>query len=165
MQKVKIIDWKPKWDGGAPTPQVFSNGQKVYLIYYIADWDKEEITEVKTLGSSTGKNQLVALVEFYGHTFQFGIANDEVFQGLPLYSAGLNEWAHIIENSKWIEEIKQIHKVHPFFNPLIWAKLNHYVLLFKDQILEVLASGYKIEIYDTSYVEIGGEVLKRMNQK
>jgi len=163
MEKVKTIEWSPKWDGGAPMPQVFSNGQKVYLIYYVADWDKDSIFNIKSLSDSPVDTQLIALVEFDGYTFRFGIANDEVFAGLPLYKEGLTDWAHIIENSIWIEEIKQIHKIHPYFSPLHWTKRNHYVLLFKDEILEVIASGYTIEVYNSSYKEIGLEVLNRMN--
>jgi hypothetical protein len=163
METVKTIDWHPKWDGGAPMPQVFSNGQKVYLIYSIADWDESSITETNLLNDFKDNGELLALVEFHGHTFRFGIANDEVFPGLSLYSSGLKEWAHIIENSKWIEELKQIHKVHPSYNELRWSKRNHYTLLFKDEILEVIATDYKIEVYKTSYKILGEEILNRMN--
>jgi hypothetical protein len=163
MERVIEIEWNPKWDGGAPMPQVFSNGQKVYLIYYIADWEKESVNKINTFSTSTGEGQLIALVEFTGNTFRFGIANDEVFSGLPLYEQGLNKWAHIIENSAWIEEIKNINKVHQRFNILQWANKNHYVLLFKDEILEVIARSYKIDVYKTTYKEIGLEVLTRMN--
>jgi hypothetical protein len=163
MEIVKKIDWIPKWDGGAPMPQVFSNGQKVYLIYTVADWDKDSIQKINTIGTVAENSELLALVEFDGHTFKFGIANDEIFPGLPLYKSGLDEWAHIIENSKWIEELKSIHKVHPGYNPLKWTQLNHYVLLFKDQIMEVIAQDYTIEIFETSYHDISIEVIRRMN--
>jgi hypothetical protein len=107
MEVVKKIDWHPQWMGGAPNPQVFSNGQKVYLIYYVADWEDNLQNKIKTLGLESTEQQLIALVEFKGHTFKFGIANDEVFQGLPLYKEGLNGRAHMIENSKWLEELKE----------------------------------------------------------
>jgi hypothetical protein len=163
MEIVKKIDWTPKWDGGAPMPQVFSNGQEVYLIYTVADWDTNSVQKINTIGSTVENSELLALVEFDGYTFKFGIANDEVFPGLPLYKSGLDEWAHIIENSKWIEELKSIHKVHPGYNPFRWTQLNHYVLLFKDQIMEVIAKDYTVEIFKTSYLELSNEVIKRMN--
>lgn len=144
-------------------PQVFSNGQKVYLIYTVADWDKDSLQKINTIGTVAENSELLALVEFDGYTFKFGIANDEVFPGLPLYKRGLDEWAHIIENSKWIEELKSIHKVHPDYNPFRWTLLNHYVLLFKDQIMEVIAKNYAIEIFETSYQDISSEVIRRMN--
>ena len=164
MEIVKSIDWHPKWNGGAPIPQVYSNGQKIFLIYTIADWDVDSIQSATKLSSENEFNQLLALIEFNGHTFRFGIANDEVFPGLPLYKHGLNKWAHFIENSLWIEELKQIHKVHPYYNPFRWTKLNHYVFLFKDDILEVIASDYKIEVFETSYQKLGSIILDRMNK-
>jgi hypothetical protein len=163
MEIVKKIDWNPKWDGGAPMPQVFSNGQKVYLIYTVADWDTDSIQTVHKLNSETQNPELLALVEFNGYTFKFGIANDEVFAGLPLFKSGLDEWAHIIEDSKWIDELKSIHKIHPSYNPSRWNEFKHYVLLFKDQIMEVIAKEYKIEIFETSYGILSVEVIKRMN--
>lgn len=163
MEIVKKVDWTPKWDGGAPMPQVFSNGQKVYLIYTVADWDRDSVQKIHTIGSIVKNSELLALVEFDGYTFKFGIANDEVFPGLPLYKSGLDEWAHIIENSKWIEELKSIHKVHPGYNPFRWTQLNHFVLLFKDQIMEVIAKDYTVEIFKASYQELSIEIIRRMN--
>lgn len=163
MEVVQKIEWYPKWEGGAPLPQVFSNGQKIYLIYYVADWEDDLKNEIKPLGALSSNQQLIALVTFDGHTFKFGIANDEVFPGLPLYKEGLNKWAHQIENSRWIEELKEIHKVHPLYNPLNWRRLNHYVFLFKDDILEVIARSYSVEVYRTTYLEIGVEILRRMH--
>ncbi|MGV3765219.1 MAG: hypothetical protein ACO1NW_03785 [Chitinophagaceae bacterium] len=164
MEVVTKINWSPKWDGGAPMPQVFSNGQKVYLIYTIADWDKEHIQKIDTIGNGIKNSELLALVGFDGYTFKFGIANDEVFHGLPLYRDGLDEWAHIIEHSKWIEELKSIHQVHPSYDPARWSQLNHYVLLFKDELLEVIAKDYTIEVFKTSYAELAAEVIRRMNK-
>ena len=110
------IEWTPKWDFGAPIPQVFSNGHTTYLIYLIHEpnpnWDGTYITE------NDNKSQSIyslALVEFKGHSFRFGIANNEVFTGLPLWDKGLKGDAHIIENSTWINELKNIHKVHPYY--------------------------------------------------
>lgn len=163
MELVKKIDWTPLWDGGAPMPQVFSNGHKVYLIYAVADWDADSIKKINTIDTTTANSELLALVEFNGHTFKFGIANDEVFHGLPLYKHGLDSWAHIIENSKWIEELRSIHKVHPGYDATRWTHLNHYILLFKDNIMEVIAKDYTIEVFETSYHDLSLEVIKRMN--
>ncbi|HTE26444.1 hypothetical protein [Flavitalea sp.] len=163
MEIVRKIDWTPKWDGGTPMPQVFSNGHKVYLIYTVADWDKDSVRNVKTIGKSEENSELLALTEFDGYTFKFGIANDEVFPGLPLYKCGLDEWAHIIENSNWVEELKSIHKIHPSYNPFRWKQLNHYVLLFKDQLMEVIAKHYTIEVYKASYHDLSLEIIRRMN--
>lgn len=159
---VKRIEWKPKWDGGAPMPQVFSDGQKIYLIYTVADWDEKSIDKYESLKHDGEDEEFLALVEFEGQTFRFGIANDEAFQGLPYYKQGI-DWVQIIENSKWVEEIKQIHRIHPDYNESRWTDLNHYLLLFKDEILEVIAKDYKIEIFKTTYDRLGKEIIERMN--
>ena len=161
-ETVKKIEWRPKWDGGAPMPQVFSNGQKTYLIYSIAHWDEAAIDKFDKLEPDGDQGQFLALVEFNGHTFRFGIANDEVFSGLSVFKQGL-EWAQTIENSNWIQEIKQIHKVHPYYKESRWTDFKHYLLLFKDEILEVIATDYKIEIFETSYRRLGREIIERMN--
>lgn len=144
-------------------PQVFSNGRKIFLIYSVADWDEKSIKELEKLNSNGENEEYLALVEFDAHTFRFGVANDEVFSGLPYYSQGL-EWAQIVENSNWIEEIKQIHKVHPYFDESRWVKWNHYLLLFKDEILEVIGTAFKIRVFRTTHDLLGEEVIKRLNE-
>ena len=145
-------------------PQVFSNGDKIYLIYTIAVWDEKSIDKYERLNHDGGDERFLALVEFEGQTFRFGIANDEAFQGLQYFDQGI-EWGQTIENSKWIEEIKQIHRVHPYYNESRWTGLNHYLLLFKEEILEVIAKDYRVEIFKTTYDRLGKEIIQRMNER
>ncbi len=122
----RVIEWKPEWDTGAPIPQVFSNGHKIYLIYHISEPDPHwDGTYVTMIDNSSETQYPLALVEFDGGDFIFGIANDEVFGGLPLWNKGLEGYeAHIVENSKWIEELKSIHKTHPYYDEARWSDLN-----------------------------------------
>jgi len=162
----RVIEWTPQWDIGAPMPQVFSNGNKTFLIYLInkpdPNWDG---TNVTMIDNTSDKTYPLALVEFNGHTFRFGIANDEVFSGLPLWEKGLEAYsAHIIENSTWIDELKNINKVHPHYNENRWADRKHFALLFHDEIFEVMATDYKTEIFNTNFENLAIEVAKRMNK-
>lgn len=162
----RVIEWTPQWDTGAPMPQVFSNGHKTFLIYLISepdpDWDGSYVTMI----DNTSDNQYpLALVEFDGGTSRFGIANDEVFGGLPLADKGLNWYcAHIIENSTWIKELKRIHKVHPYYNKDRWIDRKHFTLLFHDELFEVIATDYKVETFRTTFESLATEVVKRMNK-
>ncbi len=107
----------------------------------------------------------LALVEFNGSTFRFGIANDEVFSGLPLWNKGLEYYrAHIIENSTWIAQLKDINRVHAYYNEERWKTKKHYSLLFHDEIFEVIATEYKIEIFNSTFEQLAIEVAKRMNK-
>jgi hypothetical protein len=146
-------------------PQVFSNGQKVFLIYLINDpdpnWDGSYVNMIDNTSETTYP---LALMEFSGNTFRFGIANDEIFNGLPLWNKGLAGYAaHIIENSTWITELKNINKVHPYYNEDRWKDRKHFVLLFHDEIFEVIATDYKVEIFKTTFRQLASEVAKPMN--
>jgi len=130
MEFAKVINWEPEWSLGAPCPQVFSDGNKTYLTYNAKD-----------------DNETSVLVTFDADTFRFGIVNDEAAAGHPLNKKGLQVYsAHLIENSSWIEELKQIHRIHPRYSEERWTSLKHYLLFFHDQILEVVAESYKIEV-------------------
>ena len=159
----KVIDWTPRWSAGAPCPQVYSNGNKTFLLYYLDEPDPNwDGTYVKSIDNS---NEPLGLVEFVGGgTFRFGIVNDEAASGHPLYNKGLQVYdAHIIENSTWIEELKNIHKVHPYFDEKRWTDKKHYLLFFHDEIFEVIATDYKIEIHETTFRDLAIEVAKRLN--
>lgn len=161
----QVIEWAPGWETGAPT-QVFSNGRKVFLIYFINEhdpnWDGTCMTMIDNTSETTYP---LALVEFSGSTFRFGIANDEVFHGLPLWDEGLEFYqAHIIENSTWISELKAIHKAHPQYREEGWQGVQHFVLLFHDEIFEVIATGYQVETFRTTFGLLAAEVARRMNQ-
>jgi hypothetical protein len=160
----KVIPWTPEWDTGAPCPQVFSGTFKTYLLYNISEddpnWDGTYTTMVD---NTSDVNYPLVLVEFSGKTFRFGIANDEVFSGLPLWNKGLKHYsAHTIENSSWIKELKTINKVHPYYNEDRWKDWKHFCLLFHDEIFEIVATDYKIETFNTTFEKLSQEVLRRI---
>lgn len=166
QEHARVIKWSPAWDFGAPCPQVFTNGLKTFLIYMISEpdpnWDGSYTTQINPSSDTTYP---LALVEFvYAHSHRFGIVNDEAAGGHPLYDKGLEVYAaHIIENSAWILELKQIHKIHPYYSELKWLKLNHYLLFFHDDIFEVVAHDYKIELHKSTFKDLAIEVARRLN--
>ncbi len=162
----RVIKWIPQWDTGAPTPQIFSNGHKTFLIYLINESDPNWAgTYVNMIDNTIETTYPMALVEFSGQTFRFGIANDEVSSGLPLWGKGLECYsAHLIENSTWITELKSINKVHAYYNADPWKERKHFALLFHDEIFEIIATDYKIETFKTTFEQLASEVARRMNQ-
>ena len=116
LEHAVVIDWSPAWSGGAPCPQVFSNGHKTYLMYYIEEsdpkWDGSYLTMIDPSSKSVYP---MALVEFINpNSHRFGIVNDEAISGHHLYRKGLKVYAaHKVVNSSWLAELKTIHKVHP----------------------------------------------------
>lgn len=163
----RVIDWTPPWDVGAPMPQVASNGHRTFLIYLInevdANWDG---TYVNLINNTSDTMYPLALVEFTGHTFRFGIATDEVFDGLSLWGKGLKGYAaHIVEHSTWIEELKNINRDHHYFSEDDWKDLKHFILLFHDNIFEIVAKDFKIETFRTTFCQLAAEMAQRMNEK
>lgn len=162
----RVIDWTPKWDIGAPMPQVFSNGYRTFLIYIISEpdpnWDNTFVTMVDNASNETYP---LALVEFkWVDTHRFGTVNDEAGPGHPLYNKGLEYYsAHIVENSTWIEELKSIHKVHPYFKEDMWTDKKHFLLFFHDEMFEIVAQDFKVETFKTTFLNLATEVIRRIN--
>lgn len=95
--------------------------------------------------------------------YRINDVDDEAADGHPLYNKGLERYrAHIIENSSWIQELKQIHKVHPQYSEDHWKKRST-IFYFHDEMLEVIASGgYTIELFQTTMKALIAEVGNRM---
>jgi hypothetical protein len=162
----EVIPWKPQWDAGAPMPQVFSNGHKTFLIYLINEpdpnWDGTYVNMIDNTGDT---KYPLALVKFNGGTSRFGIANEEVFGGLTVANKGMKWYAaHIIQNSTWLKELKGIHSIHPNYSEEHWKDRKHFMLLFHDEMFEVIATDYKIEMFRTTFELLATEVAKRMNK-
>lgn len=160
------IEWIPEWSYGAPLPQIFSNGHKTYLTYFIdtpdPNWDGSYTTMVDNKSDNIFPLAIVTFIRPNSH--RFGIVNDEAADGHPLYEKGLRVYsAHIIENSTWIEELKAIHKVHPYYSDKHWTNYKHFLLFFHDEIFEIIAEGYKIETYRSTFRDIAIEIVKRLN--
>lgn len=165
-EHARVIEWSPQWDVGAPMPQVFSNGSKTFLIYLIMESDPNwDGTYVKVIDNTSDQTYPLALVEFiHPDTHRFGTVNDEAGSGHPLYNRGLQfYYAHLVENSSWINELKEIHKMHPYFNENSWTGKKHYLLFFHDEMFEIIAKDYRIEIFKSSFSSLGAEIVRRMN--
>lgn len=162
----EIIDWPLKWDTGAPMPQVFGNGHKTFLIYMVNEPDpKWDGTSISVIDNSSENEYPLAIVEFDGGTFRFGIANEDVFGGLSVAEKGMDWYeAHTIQNSMWIKELKTIHKIHPYYQESSWSDRKHYMLLFHDEMFEVIAKGYKVERFNSTFKNLAKEVIERMNK-
>jgi hypothetical protein len=162
----RTIDWTPAWDIGAPMPQVFSNGQRTYLIYHLDEPDPNwDGTYIKQLDNTSETTYPLALVEFIQpHTHRFGTVNDEAGTGHPLTNRGLEYYsAHVVENSTWLNELKTIHEVHPQFSEGTWMKKQHFLLFFHDEMFEIIAQDYRIETFKTDSLSLSIEVVRRMN--
>lgn len=149
-----LIDWRPKWDIGAPLPHVLASGLQTFLIYRISEpdpaWDGSYANVVDPTSDS---HEPLAIVEFkrcYAH--KFGGHNDEVIEGHPLYGKGLQPYAaHEVVNSRWLAAEQAINSIHGGYRPETWTKLKHYLLELHDENFECLAEGYEIQLARCSF--------------
>ncbi|MEJ2579686.1 MAG: hypothetical protein P8Z68_11440 [Kineosporiaceae bacterium] len=83
------------------------------------------------------------MIEFDGQvSVRFGHPNDEALSGHPLNGRGLEPYAaHEVHNSALLAEHARINSIHPHHDPARWAKVRHYFLAFRDDVVEVLAEG------------------------
>ena len=163
----RVIKWEPPWSTGASYPHVFADGQNIYLIYLINEPHPNfDGTNPREIDNTSDVEYPLALITFDGNTFKFGIANDEVYGGLPLWGKGLEFYsAHIVENSKWIKEIDDINKVHLRYNPDRNPESKHYMFLFHDELFEVITRDFKVETFRTTFKELAKKVIERMYKK
>src|SRR2546423_827705 len=139
---IKIWSEPPPMDTGNPAPVLFNNVEGLYIAYCAHNpefpgWNS---------GASfdhPGFQEKVAVLKFDSVTiFRFGYPNEEALAGHPLHEYGLKWYSfHIVENSPLIEELASQNKVHSMNNPAHWARLNHWIVTFHDETLEVIGRG------------------------
>ena len=145
-------------DTGTPEPRVICNGLKTLVIFCVRDdfnpFEKELAKEQFQLTPEHKKKRIpdaYALIQF-NHCLihKFGTPNDEALNGHPLWKKGLSFYSwHKVHNSSWIEEIKNINRVHPKFNENHWLNHTHYIITFHDETFECIAESYELLTIDT----------------
>lgn len=118
-----------KWDAGAPMPKLLVGSHDAVVLCY------ESL--------STGSDEYVMEIRFEGcFSARMGVPNEEVLHGHPLWEHGLRHYeAHIVHNSHLLEHHRRINSVHDYHRDEVWDALNHYFLVFHDEVVEVLARG------------------------
>lgn len=149
----ETIDFPVVWDTGAPMPHLLTNGYRTILLFYLRD-DYSESMETES----------VALVEFHRCiSAKLGDPNEEIFHGHRLHGSGLEPYsAQIVRNSKWIQELEGINKVHSQYDPELWRSLNHYIFWFHDDTFECVAKSYEVEVFQKSLADVLGEAARRI---
>jgi hypothetical protein len=140
----EILDLGFQWDVGAPEPHIVSNGMRAFIVCLVGEpdpnWDGTYTTVVSPSDQHDG---LFAVIDLWGiQSLRFGMPNDEAIEGHPVWGRGLRAYkAHMVMNSAWLEEHIRWNRVHPSHSDASWRELNHYLLAFHDDTIEVLARG------------------------
>lgn len=146
IEAVEKIEFDLEWEPNVPAPILISTEKNTFLILL-----KEEL--------NNNKNEYLVIKFLNSIQVKFGSPNDEVLSGHRLYKNGLSFYsANIVKNSKWIEEIKQINKVHPRYNEKRWENLKHYIFTFVDSTFESIAEGFCVDIFTGTKKEMINEL-------
>jgi hypothetical protein len=159
------LDFELAWSTGAPLPHLLANGDRAYVLFYLAnpdpDWDG---TWVRIVDPATTEPEPLGVVEFHHvHSVKLGGPNDEAIEGHPLHGKGLRTYAaHQVVNSRWITEAERVNSVHPHHRSGWHDRLNHYVFCFHDETFECLAEGFTTERYVGSPRAVFSELVSRL---
>lgn len=128
-----------KMETGAPEPTLLASGSSLTISFY------------KDVGTNENVFPCYILRFKQVRYHSFGTPNDEALNGHPYYKLGLRSYSfYMIERSDLIEKLQSINSVHPYYNASKWSNLKHYIITFKEQMFECVASEYEIEEYENS---------------
>jgi len=150
--QLERLETLPPCDVGAPLPSLLADDYRLTLFYLIAEklehWDGKS---VRSIGRPTEGEQ-VAIVRFnFPLAHSFGPPNDEAISGHPYYGLGLLPYAAFeVHGSEWLDELKNRNRVHPYHRDELFQDLRHFILVFHDSTLEVVAESFVSEVVDCS---------------
>jgi hypothetical protein len=137
-----------RMDTGAPLPHVLSSGNQTIVLFHCGldhdpEWDGKTVT---TIDTHDNQERRFAWMRFDGVTAcLFGPPNDEALNGHPLWGHGLEFYQfHTVTNSGWIAELQERNRVHRHHKDELWYQLQHFVITFHDETLEVIARTYEV---------------------
>jgi hypothetical protein len=148
------LDLGVRMDVGAPSPRVISDTWNTFVVFYLDEpdphWDGTYVTVVDPRDPAPAS---IVLVHFSGaYLTKFGGLNDEAIEGHPLYGRGLRAYgAHVVHNSKWIEEAEKANSVHDNHRPGWHERYTHFVICFHDETFECIATGFRAEVLSVPF--------------
>lgn len=127
-------------DYGAPQPIVISSENDLIVAFYLDSGSiPDELIERNTILDS--KIVIIKFNSFIKYTF--GIPGNESIYHHPYSKLGLSSCGfYELTGSDLIEELEDIEKNHPYFNPDNWKMYNHYILTFHDTMFECVAKSF-----------------------
>ena len=100
------------------------------------------------------KNQSIVTIDFVEKKLEFegclitkcGYPNDEIYFAYDYYTQGdMTKYClYEIENSNWIEELKNMNKMHSRHRDDLFQNDRHFIILFQDEVFECIANAFKI---------------------
>jgi hypothetical protein len=156
------LEFPVMWETGAPMPHLVRNDYNCFLTF-LAEEHYAALAESN--GTQDEMGETLALVEFvHCISAKLGSPGDEVFDGHHLSGKGIELYsAQEIVNSRWLEELENINRVHSNYVSARWKNLHHYLLWFHDTTFECIAESFKVQIYVESMATMLQRMCKRLS--
>jgi hypothetical protein len=116
------------WSTGAPSPVLISSELRTFFAFHL-------IERAENSGRPVQAAEFIRCL-----SVRFGFPNDEAMGGHLLWGRGLTFYSlHVVEESSWLEEIRQTERFHPQSDPFPFPDAKHFLLTFHDSTLEAIA--------------------------
>jgi hypothetical protein len=128
--RIEVLDLGVNWDGGAPMPQLLIGSHTAVILCY------------EQLASLEDEDHVIKIKFDDCLSVRMGHPNDEVLHAHPYWDLGLQGYeAHLVHDSPLIREHRRINAHHEWHSDSEWDQLNHYFLVFHDEVVEAVAKG------------------------
>ncbi|PWG78231.1 hypothetical protein [Pararcticibacter amylolyticus] len=151
-------------DAGAPSPLIISNDTELVVCFYV---DNEVMTDLSE--RNTGYEIGVVVIKFKGYLYyNFGLPGNETLRGHPYYKLGIKSFGfYELLDSDLINKLKQIEKVHPYYNAAKWDGFRHFILTFHDNMFECVSSEFDVireemSVYNKAYSVLSSIATKHL---
>lgn len=151
--KVAQLNLKYPMDVGSPVPKIFASGHHLKLFYF-ANPERGIVDDIVERDPISDRG--IGIINFSSCLlFKFGTPNDEILEGHPYFELGLGFYDLFeIQESDWLNQVKEIGKVHQGFTETMYEKYRHFVITFHDNTFECLAKKYEESYSIKSMAEI-----------
>lgn len=146
---MKLIEIKEDFtiSYGALCPVLLSDDYQLRLFFY----------------NNSNNNERVELRFMSYSFFSFSPPNDEALNGHPYYELGLVSCGFFeLLDSDLINKVKSYGRHHPYYNPKAYDDSHHYIITFKEQLFECIASQHEFETHEMKAYAAAATALNRM---
>jgi hypothetical protein len=135
-----------------------ANGEEYAAEWHLLDYEALMSDRVRVIGQDARCFLVLEnhVMVYFNRAIAYKLEgiNDEAIEGHRLAGRGLTYWeTFVIENSRWLAQVKAAHLTHPGYNEQHWDAVRHYLIFFKERVFEVLSGEAPVLMPHASFNE------------
>ena len=141
--EIKSILENIRCSAAAPTPKVLANEHYVYLIFFVED---SSVHDAENSPFNRVPVDQIASIRFNKYAqYKFGSPYDETLDGYSYNDIGIKQFCfQEILDSDWIEDLRELSALDPFYNDATWDEFQHIIIPMKDSCFEIICKDYTV---------------------